>query len=74
VGIREKLASGKALESSQSLATITLLDTNVDMALLGANVRGVRKRVVFGGEGVYRRTRWDGNVSASQFCYTTKVQ
>ena len=49
-----ELTLGQALQGSQSLATVSLLDTDVDVVLLGPNLRCVIERVSLVGEGVYK--------------------
>ena len=48
------LTLGQALQSSQSLPTVPLLDTDVDVVLLGPNLFSVFERVSLVCEGVCR--------------------
>ena len=48
------LTLGQALQSSQSLPTVPLLDTDVDVVLLGPNLFSVFERVSLVCEGVYK--------------------
>lgn len=51
---------GKALERSQGLATVPLLNTNMDVVRLGPDVLGGSKRVSLVCEGICGRKRTSG--------------
>jgi hypothetical protein len=66
---------GEALQSGKGLATVPLLDTDVEVVLAGSDVCGIAELIVVVSERVWKIARNEGwNASCGQIKLTERVE